>query len=65
MKYILIRGSETIEVLEGREGRRDQLIAAGYEWQNEPLPAFDVTHVFQGGEDPTAPKPEVKPLRGR
>lgn len=32
--YRLSRGAELIEVLEGREARRDQLIAAGYEWVN-------------------------------
>lgn len=34
VKYILRKGDETVEVLEGREARRDQLIAAGYEWVN-------------------------------
>jgi len=34
-KYILIKGEETVEVLEGREGRRDQLIQYGYEWTNK------------------------------
>jgi hypothetical protein len=36
VKYILRKGRETVEVLEGREARRDQLIAAGYEWVNKP-----------------------------
>jgi len=36
-KYILKRGDETVEVLEGREERRDKLIAAGYEWVNKPV----------------------------
>lgn len=35
-KYILVRGDETVEVLEGREEKRDRLIAAGYEWVNRP-----------------------------
>lgn len=39
IKYILVREHETIEVLEGREERRDKLIAAGYEWVNKPIVA--------------------------
>lgn len=35
-KYILKRGDEIVEVAEGREERRDKLIAAGYEWVNRP-----------------------------
>ena len=35
-KYILKRGDEIVEVMEGREERRDKLIAAGYEWVNRP-----------------------------
>lgn len=37
IKYILVREHETIEVLEGREERRDQLIRAGYKWVNKPV----------------------------
>lgn len=37
-KYFLKKGDELVEVLEGREARRDQLIAAGYEWVNAPEP---------------------------
>jgi hypothetical protein len=38
-RYILVRGEERIEVLPGREERRDRLIRAGYEWVNKPAPA--------------------------
>lgn len=34
--YQLKRGDEYVEVTEGREERRDQLIGAGYVWLNEP-----------------------------
>lgn len=37
-KYILKKGEETIEVLAGREERRDYLIAHGYEWVNKEKP---------------------------
>jgi len=37
-KYILMRGADIIEVMEGREERRDQLIRAGYTWVNRPKP---------------------------
>lgn len=39
VRYILERDHERIEVLEGREDRRDQLIAAGYKWVNKPVAA--------------------------
>lgn len=43
MHYILVKQfgerTETVEVLPGREARRDQLVAAGYEWVNEPSAA--------------------------
>lgn len=38
LKYILVRGAEIVEVTEGREERRDQLIRAGYTWVNRPKP---------------------------
>lgn len=36
--YRLFRGAEMVEVPEGREERRDQLIRAGYTWVNRPKP---------------------------
>ena len=35
-RYQLVKDNDRVEVLEGREARRDQLIAAGYEWVNQP-----------------------------
>ncbi len=34
--YVLTKGGERVEVPEGREARRDQLIAAGFIWTNPP-----------------------------
>ena len=36
--YRLFRGAEMVEVPEGREDRRDQLLRAGYVWMNRPKP---------------------------
>lgn len=41
--YVLERGSERIEVLVGREERRDQLMGVGYEWVNQDLFPVDKT----------------------
>lgn len=62
MAYILRKHTETVEVLEGREGRRDQLVRAGYVWVNKPMPPVDVSHVFSGAPDPDEVV-EVLPLR--
>ena len=51
--YVLVKEAETVEVMHGREARRDQLIAAGYKWVNQPGAAspakpqrrYDVTAV--------------------
>lgn len=57
--YVLVRGKEIVEVMPGREARRDQLIAAGYTWANRPTP---------DPEPDPAPAPEEfaeNPKRGR
>lgn len=54
MKYILKKGDEVIEVSEGREERRDQLVRAGYEWVNAPQP--EPTEPDEAGQTEKAPR---------
>lgn len=54
-KYLLNKGDELVEVLEGREERRDRLMAAGYTWINAPSTLLSVAgqaHSASSGQAP-------------
>lgn len=52
--YILTKDQERIEVIIGREDKRDRLIEAGYVWVNKPDPdrsVFSAINVASGELD--------------
>jgi len=52
-RYILAKGKEVIEVLMGREDRRDRLIQAGYVWINPPRPEAMTAPEWNAEAEPT------------